>query len=172
MRRYQKWLTVGLLALTTPGMVFAGPGSTKKAPTARAQSTTGKSSKQSANQELANRVRQSLEALAAGTKRAPIIFVAKPAMPRASAGSSYSSEGRPSHLKRTPSGAPGHSANICEIIRQSCRSSAVAIRPAVTQTVTPSQSIDNIETPVRRNLSHMAQGGIGWKKPNLQRGLL
>lgn len=63
MRRYQKWLTVGLLALTTPGMVFAGPGTTKKAPTARAQSAAaGKSAKQSANQELANRVRQSLEA--------------------------------------------------------------------------------------------------------------
>ncbi len=61
MRRYQKWLTVGLLALTTPGMVFAGPGPTKKAPTARAQSAAAKSPKQSANQELANRVRQTLE---------------------------------------------------------------------------------------------------------------
>jgi len=56
MRRYQKWLTVGLLALTTPGMVFAGSGTTKKEPVVRAQSA-----RQSANQEVANRVKEALE---------------------------------------------------------------------------------------------------------------
>jgi len=58
MRRYQKWLTVGLLALTTPGLVFAGSGESKKekAPVVRAQSP-----RQSANQEVANRVKEALE---------------------------------------------------------------------------------------------------------------
>lgn len=62
MRRYQKWLTVGLLALTTPGMVFAGSGAAKPGVTARAQSATpAKSSKQAANQEVANRIQKSLQ---------------------------------------------------------------------------------------------------------------
>jgi len=62
MRRYQKWLTVGLLALTTPGMVFAGSGAAKQGVTARAQSAnTGKSAKQAANQEVANRIQKALQ---------------------------------------------------------------------------------------------------------------
>ena len=57
MRRYQKWLTVGLLALAAPGMVLAGP-TAKPATKARAQSAA---SSKSSNQELANRVSQALE---------------------------------------------------------------------------------------------------------------
>lgn len=58
MRRYQKWLTVGLLVLTTPGMVLAG---SKSAPVSRAQSAASatKSAKPS-NQDVANRVSAAL----------------------------------------------------------------------------------------------------------------
>jgi len=57
MRRYQKWLTVGLLALAAPGMVLAGP-TAKPASKARAQSAAPA---KTSNQEMANRVSQALE---------------------------------------------------------------------------------------------------------------
>lgn len=56
MRRYQKWLSVGLLALT-PGIALAGPFSGMKK--GGAQAATAKAA--SANQETAEKIKQSLQ---------------------------------------------------------------------------------------------------------------
>ncbi|MFN0054890.1 MAG: BON domain-containing protein [Planctomycetales bacterium] len=57
MRRYQKWLSVGLLALT-PGITLAGPfsGFSKQSPASQAAKAPGADQ----NQEIANRVKQAL----------------------------------------------------------------------------------------------------------------